>query len=156
VPRTAVYAGSGLLTFGVYYLIANRIPDQWQTIAQLLTGIPFGLALLVRSRRPAALVVLLDSIAWVAAYRLALWLAVVNPYFGTAMGGLLGGLCVSAATRVYSRRLLPGSAFTGAVCGLPFGLIFTLPDAYTTLILAVSFPLWQIAVGLWIDRHAAV
>ena len=154
--RAVVYLVAGLATFGIHFAITNLVPDQWQTLAQLVTGLPFALALCRYTPKNAVLCVILDCVTWVAAYRLALWLAGVNAYFGTAAGGALGGLCVTATTGLRSLRVLILAALVGALAGAPFGLVGTQPDTYTTLILVICFPIWQIAVGLSIDRHARV
>lgn len=158
VKRAALFVATGLLTYLIQSWIADHVGDKWQLFAQLLTGMPFGVALLSRARKQP-ITVLLDGVAWVAAYRLAVAVAGVNSFLGTAVGGAVGALCVTAATglgcrSLYSLRALTGAAFLGAVFGLPFGLIATLPDQQTTWIIAGSFPLWQVAVGQWIDRRA--
>jgi hypothetical protein len=153
---TVLFIGSGLLTYQIYYWIAN--PDRFPLVMQLLTGIPFGLACsvrFIRSRKWIPLAVLLDSATWVAAYRLGLPLAGnLNPYAGMAVAGILGGLGVTASTglgcrSLYTRRALGGAALVGAIAGLPFGLLLN-RSGQEALILAISFPLWQVAVGLWI------
>jgi hypothetical protein len=156
-----LFTGSGLITYQVYYWVARSVPDEYQMVAQLLTGLPFGVACSVRFMRPekwVKLAVLLDSVTWVAAYRLGLPLSGnLNPYVGMAVAGLLGALGVTASTglgcrSLYSRRALGGAALLGAIAGTPFGLILNRTQ-HEAIILAISFPLWQVVVGLWIWRN---
>jgi hypothetical protein len=165
VPRTlralllaVLFVGSGLLTYQIYYWVA-RTSDQFQLALQLLTGLPFGLACSLRFVRPQkkwmALAVFLDCVTWVAAFRLGIAFAGnLNPYVGMSLAGLVGGLGVTLATglgcrTLYAGRTLAGAALAGAVAGAPFGLVLD-RSIHENLVLAISFPLWQAAVGLWI------
>jgi hypothetical protein len=156
-----LFAGTGLLTYQLYSWIAKHGRDEFQLALQLLTGIPFGAACSLRfmtERKWAPAGVVLDCIVWVAAYRLGLGLAGVNPFFSTALAGLIGGIGVTASTglglrSIYSRRNLAVAGLVGAIAGLPFGLILD-RSAQEDLILAIAFPLWQVAVGICIGRLA--
>ena len=164
MPRTTkamllavLFVGSGLLTYQVYYWVSKTSADEYQLALQLLTGLPFGIACslrFVRPRRWATLAVLLDCMIWVAAFRLGLALLNINPYFGMALAGALGAIGVTASTGLgcrvlWSRRTLAIVALVGAIAGAPFGLIMN-RSRQENLILAISFPLWQVAVGMCI------
>jgi hypothetical protein len=152
-----LFLGSGLLTYQIYYWVAKTSYD-YQLILQLLTGLPFGVVCglrFVRPRKWLALAVLLDCITWVAAYRFGLALSPsLNPFAGMALAGLVGGLGVMASTGLgcrilYSRQPFAGAALIGGIAGIPFGLVLN-RSAQENLILAMAFPLWQVAIGLWI------
>jgi hypothetical protein len=157
------FLGSGLLTFQIYSWIAKTGPDEYQLVLQLLTGVPFGAACTLRFVRPgkwALPVLLLDCLTWVAAYRLALSLSGLNAFAVTALAGAAGAVGVTASTGIgcrvlYSKRTLATAALIGAIAGWPFGLILD-RSAQQDMILALAFPLWQVAVGLWIGKSAAV
>ena len=158
-----LFAGSGLLTYQVYSWVAKTGTDDLQLWLQLLTGLPFAVACSLRFMRPlqrAGTGILLDAITWVVAFRLGVALAgMMYPPLGLAIAGLVGALGVVAATgigcsRLYSRRTLTGAALIGALAGSPFGLIVNRSEQ-ENMILAICFPLWQIAVGLWIARRCA-
>lgn len=158
-----LFVGTGLLTYQVYYWVARSVPDEFQLAAQLLTGIPFGLACslrFVRPRRWVPLTVLLGCVTWVAAYRIGLQLAGNPvPFAGMALAGLTGALGVTLSTGVGCRTLyrlpaLIGAALAGAITGAPFGMVINHSNQ-ENLILAISFPLWQIAVGSWILHATA-
>jgi hypothetical protein len=152
-----LFVGSGLLTYQIYRWISKN-KDDYQFVYQLVTGLPFGMACsfrLMGQRKWIVPTVILDCITWVVAYRLGLALAgSVNPYPGMAIAGMVGGLGVTLATglgrrTLYSWRTFAGAALVGAIAGLPFGLVLN-RSAKEDLILAICFPLWQIAVGMWI------
>jgi hypothetical protein len=151
------FVGSGLLTYQVYYWVSKTGTDEYELALQLLTGLPFALACtlrFVRPRRWTVLAVFLDCVTWVVAFRLGLALLKVNPYFGMALAGAVGALGVMASTGLgcrvlWSRRTLAIAALVGAIAGAPFGLILN-RSQQENLILAISFPLWQVAVGMWI------
>lgn len=156
-----LFVGSGLLTYQVYYWVAKSGADQSQLLWQLLTGIPFGVACSLRFMHPRkwiALAVFLDCLTWVAAFRLGLVFAGnINPFLGMAIAGLVGALGVTASTGLgfrvlYRRRALTGAALVGAIAGAPFGFSLN-RSGHESLILAFCFPLWQVAVGLWIWRN---
>ncbi len=150
--------GSGLLTYQVYYWVAKSGSEDSQTLRQLLTGIPFGVACSLRFfgvRKWIAPAVFLDCVTWVVAFRLGLALSPsLNPFFAMAVAGLVGAVGVSASTglgcrALYTRQALASAALVGAIAGVPFGLALN-SSAQENLILAISFPLWQVAVGMWL------
>ena len=146
-----LFIGSGLLTYQIYYWVAKSGSDDTQMLRQLMTGVPFGAACSVRflrDRRWILPAILLDCVAWILAFRLGLALSGnLNPYFGMAVAGALGGSLVALATG--RRGAVAGAALTGAAAGALFGLGLTHPQ-HEILVLALCFPLWQVAVGLWI------
>jgi hypothetical protein len=155
-----LFVGSGLLTFQIYTWTAKAGTDDTQLWLQLVTGLPFGVACslrFMRERKWVSLGVALDCVTWVAAFRLALALAGhSSPYFGMAVAGMVGAIGVLAATGLGQRGIYRGVNFAwagliGGIAGLPFGLILN-RSAQETMILALAFPLWQVAVGLSIAR----
>jgi hypothetical protein len=157
-----LFIGTGLLTYQIYYWVA-KAADQYQVVLQFLPGLPFGVACSLRFVRPGKripLAILLDCVTWFIAFRLGLLSAGdnVNPYAVTAAAGMVGALGVTTSTglgcsSLHSHRTLIGAAALGAITGAPFGLVVN-RSPQENLILAISFPLWQVAVGLWIGMNA--
>jgi len=153
------FAGSGLLTFQIYHLASKTGNDA----LQFLPGLPFAAACSFRFMRPrirALLGLVLSCGVWVVAFRIGTVFSMkMHPIAALAIAGLIGAVGVTAATGIGCRSLfsppsLAGAALLGAMTGAPFGLI---PgnSQQENLILAISFPLWQIAVGLWLWRWCA-
>jgi len=153
------FAGSGLLTFQIYHLASKTGNDA----LQFVPGLPFAAACSFRFMRPrvrAFLGLLLSCGMWVVAFRIGTVFSMkMEPVAALAIAGLVGALGVTAATGIgcrslYSRTSLLGAAILGAITGAPFGLI---PgnSQQENLILALSFPLWQVAIGLWLWRRCA-
>jgi hypothetical protein len=146
-----LFLGSGLLTFQIYYWVAKSGSEDTQMLRQLLTGLPFGAVCSLRFLRDRKWIVpamLLDCVAWIVAFRLGLALSGnVNTYVGMAVAGAVGASLVALATG--QRRAIGGATLTGAFAGMLFGLALTHPQ-HEILVLAFCFPLWQVAVGLWI------
>ena len=149
IMLAVLFVGSGLLTYQIYYWVAKSGSEDTQMLRQLMTGVPFGVACslrFLRNRKWILPAILLDCVAWILAFRLGLALSGnVNPYFGMAMAGALGGTLVALATG--RRTAVAAAALTGAAAGALFGLGLTHPQR-EILVLALCFPLWQVAVGL--------
>ncbi len=154
--------GSGVLTRSVYAWVAKSADSGSQDFiwSELVVGLPFAVVTGILWIRPAAWIpvaAFLDCVTWLGAYRVALFLAgQLNPYIGMAVGGLVGALGVTAATglgcrSLYRARCIFGAALAGAVAGVPFGLAVN-RSGYENTILFVSFPLWQVVVGVWLYR----
>jgi hypothetical protein len=154
-----LFLASGLATFGVYFLTSKAIDS---LLTETVPGLPFAVAcslLWVRPSRRIPLTVVLNCLSWLGALRLALFLSSVNEYLGMAVAGLLGAASLAAFTgfghrSFWSARILGGSGVVGAIAALPFALVFA-NSAYETPILLVSFPIWQMAVGLWLWTAAS-
>jgi hypothetical protein len=156
-----LFAGSGLMTYQFYYQVAKIASDDLQTWMQLFTGLPFAMACSLRlmtKRTWMPLAVALDCFSWLIAWRLGMALAGrMVPEIALAISGLTGAVGVTLSTGLgarvlYDRKTLLGSAVLGALTGAPFGLIVN-RSALENTILAISFPLWQIAVGLWLAKR---
>lgn len=158
-----LFAGSGLLTYQIYYQVAKSEPNGLQLWLQFFTGLPFAVACSLRLMRPWKWTVpgvLLDAATWMLAYRIGVGLVgSIYPPLAMAIAGLVGALGVTASTGLarhplFSRSTLLGSALIGALFGAPFGLVVNRSD-YENTILAICFPLWQIALGVWLGRRCA-
>ena len=156
-----LFLGTGLLTYQIYSFV-GKASDTYQFVLQFLPGLPFGIACSLRFMHPRTRIfwaVLLDCIAWDVAFRIGLTAAGDHmiPYVNTLVAGIVGALGVTAATGLackpcLTRRVLIGSAVAGALGGIPFGLVVG-RSPQENLILAMSFPLWQVLVGLWIGMN---
>jgi len=156
----ALFIASGLLTCTIY-LIKYDVPDHYYLWLQLQTGLPFALAcslLWVRPARWIPAAVLIDCVIWVAALYIGVYLT-FKVYSGvnTLLAGLLGGVGLTLATSLgcrslLNRRTLLGAAFLGAVAGIPFGFSQG-RSSRETMIFLVSFPIWQLAIGMWLHSR---
>jgi hypothetical protein len=118
-----------------------------------LVGVPFAVVSVLffaDSPRLAAVLLILNSAAWVAAY-LSMSLPIEYPRLAMCIPGFVGGVCVAVATGISRRKLLALTSIviTGIV-GLVTGLSFFLNmgmDAPLWRIYA-DFVLWQSVVGV--------
>jgi len=172
-----LFLGSGYLTYWMYswteahYHIHTFTTDAFY---ELWIGLPFAIlsvALWVRPKARISLVVasviLLDCVAWALAHWTALYLSwLPNGYVNMAIAGFVGGLGVTLATGLGCARLRSfscraGGAVVGAIAAIPFGQLVDASahkgivySPHDQTVLAVSFPVWQIAVGLWLYSYA--
>jgi hypothetical protein len=126
-------------------------------------ALPFAVlsvALWVRSLKLAPIIVVLDAVAWQAAFRAAIALNGPGDYAAVCIGGFIGAAGVVACMGLIRRELLARAGWAGllgAVSALPFGLWLHVDSGANAgsphlPLLILCFAVWQIAIGLFLQH----
>jgi hypothetical protein len=117
-------------------------------------------------------------VSWLVAYMCAMWLSaeinvefdsfgIVDNYLPMAVGGLVGGFGLGLCGAVFQGKsnwpLVYGAAIAGAISALPFGGWLALARSQSAssvqpaqrVILAISFAIWQGALGVYLYTASA-